>query len=166
VKPLGDQFLAGPTLADDQHRTPHRSRATGALHRIEESGGLADELNISLHSQILANFPIHWQFIFFAPCLQTSEIAEIRAFLKLARPLRSYGQIHEIRQRNTKMSFQNASIVASHQSKQPAHGRERSKLDWAIIAAVLAMGTLNLFAMSDRIAPPAHAAPVCGAPLQ
>ncbi|WP_334184333.1 hypothetical protein [Novosphingobium sp.] len=64
------------------------------------------------------------------------------------------------------MSFQNASIVASHQSKQPAHGRERSKLDWAIIAAVLAMGTLNLFAMSDRIAPPAHAAPVCGAPLQ
>ncbi|MGO4168148.1 hypothetical protein [Novosphingobium sp. YAF33] len=69
------------------------------------------------------------------------------------------------------MSFQNASIVASsHPSKQPAsfqaNGRERSKLDWAIIAAVLAMGTLNLFAMSDRIAPPAHAAPVCGAPLQ
>ncbi|EQB19430.1 MAG: hypothetical protein K0R64_344 [Novosphingobium lindaniclasticum] len=69
------------------------------------------------------------------------------------------------------MSFQNASILASHQSKQPAHGRERSKLDWAIIAAVLAMGTLNLFAMSDRIAPSAHAAsahssPACGAPLQ
>jgi len=66
------------------------------------------------------------------------------------------------------MSFQNASFAASsHQSKQPGSTRERSKLDWAIIAAVLAMGTLNLVAMSDRIAPPAHAAaPVCGAPLQ
>ncbi|MFK4873139.1 hypothetical protein [Novosphingobium sp. ZW T3_23] len=65
------------------------------------------------------------------------------------------------------MSFQNASFVASsHQSKQPASFRNRSKLDWAIIAAVLAMGTLNLVAMGDRIAPPAHAAPVCGAPLQ
>lgn len=64
------------------------------------------------------------------------------------------------------MSFQNASFAARHQSKQPGASRVRSKLDWAIIAAVLAMGTLNLVAMSDRIAPPAHAAPVCGAPLQ
>lgn len=47
----------------------------------------------------------------------------------------------------------------------------RTKLDWAIIAAVLAMGALNLYAMADQfgVATRAYAAPVktyaCGAPL-
>lgn len=42
----------------------------------------------------------------------------------------------------------------------------RTKLDWAIIISLLAMGALNLVAMSDHIAPAkAYAAPVCGASL-
>ncbi|MBT0669801.1 hypothetical protein HT136_15645 [Novosphingobium profundi] len=42
----------------------------------------------------------------------------------------------------------------------------RTKLDWAIIASLLAMGALNLVAMADHIGPAkAYAAPVCGAPL-
>ncbi|MGF7152314.1 hypothetical protein [Novosphingobium gossypii] len=48
----------------------------------------------------------------------------------------------------------------------------RTKLDWAIIASLLAMGALNLVALADKIAvPEAHAAAIhaparaCGAPL-
>ena len=52
--------------------------------------------------------------------------------------------------------------------RQPQEPRVRSKLDWAIIASVLAMGTLNLAVMSDQFgAEKAYAAaPVCAAPLQ
>lgn len=41
---------------------------------------------------------------------------------------------------------------------------QRSKLDWAIIASILAMGTLNLAVLTDQFgAPKAYAAsPVCG----
>lgn len=48
----------------------------------------------------------------------------------------------------------------------------RTKLDWAIIASLLAMGALNLVALADKVAvPEAHAAALhaparaCGAPL-
>ncbi|HUD27489.1 MAG TPA: hypothetical protein VMQ93_01365 [Novosphingobium sp.] len=46
----------------------------------------------------------------------------------------------------------------------------RTKLDWAIIASLLAMGALNLYVMADQFGPAkAYAAPVkshaCGAPL-
>jgi hypothetical protein len=52
--------------------------------------------------------------------------------------------------------------------RQPKEPQVRSKLDWAIIASVLAMGTLNLAVMSDQWgATKAYAAaPVCGVPLQ
>lgn len=52
--------------------------------------------------------------------------------------------------------------------RQPQEPRVRSKLDWAIIASVLAMGTLNLLVMSDQFgADTAYAAaPVCAVPLQ
>lgn len=52
--------------------------------------------------------------------------------------------------------------------RQPEEPRVRSKLDWAIIASVLAMGTLNLIVMSDQLGggKAYAAAPVCGAPLQ
>ncbi|CDO38073.1 MULTISPECIES: hypothetical protein [Novosphingobium] len=52
--------------------------------------------------------------------------------------------------------------------RQPESPRVRSKLDWAIIASVLAMGTLNILALSDQVGPTkAYAAsPVCGVPLQ
>ena len=51
---------------------------------------------------------------------------------------------------------------------QPQGPSTRSKLDWAIVASVIAMGTLNLVAMSDQIgATKAYAAaPVCGIHLQ
>lgn len=44
----------------------------------------------------------------------------------------------------------------------------RSKLDWAILISILAMGSLNLIAMSDQFATKAYAAaPVCmGSHLQ
>ncbi len=46
----------------------------------------------------------------------------------------------------------------------------RNKLDWAIIASMLAIGALNLYVMADQFgAAQAHAATVqtrsCGAPL-
>jgi len=46
----------------------------------------------------------------------------------------------------------------------------RTRLDWAIIASLLAMGALNLYVMADQFGPAkAHAAsvrtPSCGAPL-
>lgn len=43
----------------------------------------------------------------------------------------------------------------------------RTRLDWAIIISVLAMGALNLYAMADQFGvPKAHAAtPACGAPM-
>lgn len=43
----------------------------------------------------------------------------------------------------------------------------RTKLDWAIIISLLAMGAYNLIVMADQFGPAtAHAAaPVCGAPL-
>ncbi|MFC3212832.1 MULTISPECIES: hypothetical protein [Novosphingobium] len=57
-------------------------------------------------------------------------------------------------------------------AKTTGQGRStlaRTKLDWAIIASLLAMGALNLVALADKVAvPQAHAAPMshsCGAPL-
>ncbi|HKU09280.1 MAG TPA: hypothetical protein VJR30_24700 [Bradyrhizobium sp.] len=64
------------------------------------------------------------------------------------------------------MSITIASTERLH--RQPKEPPVRSKLDWAIIASVLAMGTLNLVVMSDQFgAARAHAAAaVCGVPLQ
>lgn len=64
------------------------------------------------------------------------------------------------------MSMSIASTERPH--RQPNEPRVRSKLDWAIVASVLAMGTLNLVVMSDQLgATKAYAAaPVCGVPLQ
>ena len=36
VKPLGDQFLARPTLADHEHRAIERRGAACAFHRVEK----------------------------------------------------------------------------------------------------------------------------------
>ena len=50
MEALGDQFLAGPSLADDQDRAVERRRAARPLHRVEECKALADELIRSLHA--------------------------------------------------------------------------------------------------------------------
>jgi hypothetical protein len=49
VETFGDEFLAGPALADHQDRAAHRRGAAGALHRIEECARLADELDFAIH---------------------------------------------------------------------------------------------------------------------
>lgn len=52
--------------------------------------------------------------------------------------------------------------------RAPGRAPARSKLDWAILVSILAMGSLNLIAMSDQFATKAYAAaPICtGAHLQ
>ncbi|PNU02298.1 hypothetical protein [Novosphingobium guangzhouense] len=60
------------------------------------------------------------------------------------------------------------STTAQGRSPSPRSTLARTKLDWAIIASILAMGALNLVALADKVAvPEAHAASVhsCGAPL-
>lgn len=60
--------------------------------------------------------------------------------------------------------------IASNErtDRRPKGPRARNKLDWAIVASILAMGTLNLVVMSDQLgATKAYAAaPACGVPLQ
>ncbi len=63
VEALGDQLLAGPALADDEHRTVERRRAAGPLERVEKGPRLADYLGCALHAKPLANFPNSWQVL-------------------------------------------------------------------------------------------------------
>ena len=63
VQALGDQLLAGAALADDEHRPVERRGAAGALDRVEEGGGLADELGVALHCRLLAHFTTCWQVL-------------------------------------------------------------------------------------------------------
>lgn len=67
-------------------------------------------------------------------------------------------------------------ITASGMDNTESQGRSitprstlaRTKLDWAIIVSMLAMGALNLVALADKVAvPEAHASSMhsCGAPL-
>jgi hypothetical protein len=60
VETLGDQFLAGSALADDQHRAAHGGGAAGALDRVEKGAGLADELNITFHGPRFGIFSQDW----------------------------------------------------------------------------------------------------------
>jgi len=63
-------------------------------------------------------------------------------------------------------------MLLRHTTSEPAarpvrSSLARTKLDWAIIISLLAMGAYNLIVMADQIGPAtAHAAaPVCGVPL-
>jgi hypothetical protein len=53
VEALGDQLLAGAALADDEDRPVERRRPARPLDRVEERGGLADQLGVALHCQDL-----------------------------------------------------------------------------------------------------------------
>ena len=57
VEAFGDQFLAGPALADHEHRAAHRRGAAGAFDCVEKRARLADELNLPIHAHALADFP-------------------------------------------------------------------------------------------------------------
>ncbi len=61
VEALGDQLLAGAALADHQHRPVERRGAARPLDRVEEGGGLADQLGVAFHPQTLGRFPMLWQ---------------------------------------------------------------------------------------------------------
>ena len=62
VEALGDQLLAGAALADHQHRPVERRGAARPLDRVEEGGGLADQLGVAFHSPIdWDGFPTSWQ---------------------------------------------------------------------------------------------------------
>ncbi|MEJ2456877.1 MAG: hypothetical protein P8Y58_01485 [Novosphingobium sp.] len=64
-----------------------------------------------------------------------------------------------------------ARTAKTQPAQQPARPAVRStlartRLDWAIIISLLAMGAFNLLVMADNFATTAHAAaPVCGVPL-
>ena len=74
MEALGNQFLAGAALTDDEHGPIERSRAACAFDSIEERKALADELFAPLHPafdqktrptvggkshQLARNFPRH-----------------------------------------------------------------------------------------------------------
>ena len=61
MKPLGDQFLAGAALADDEDGPVERRGAAGAFDRVEEGQALTDKLGCTLHSQELVAIPTFWQ---------------------------------------------------------------------------------------------------------
>ncbi len=50
MQPLGDQFLAGPALADHQHRAVEFGRAARQFDGVEKGQGLADEMGRFLHT--------------------------------------------------------------------------------------------------------------------
>jgi hypothetical protein len=53
VEALGDELLAGPALANDQHRPVERGGTAGALDCVENGVALADESFSTFHvSQI------------------------------------------------------------------------------------------------------------------
>jgi hypothetical protein len=64
MKPFGHQLLAGPALADHQHRSVERGGAAGALDRVEERSRLTNEMGFAFHAKRLADFPICWQVLF------------------------------------------------------------------------------------------------------
>ena len=61
MEALGDQLLAGAALADHQHRPVERRGAARPLDRVEEGGGLADQLGVAFHHQRLGRIPMLWQ---------------------------------------------------------------------------------------------------------
>jgi hypothetical protein len=52
MQTFGDQFLAGPSLADHQNGPVERSGTAGALDRVEKGQALPDELIGSFHPPI------------------------------------------------------------------------------------------------------------------
>ena len=60
VKTLGDQFLARPPLADDEHGPIERRGTARPLDRVEEGEALADELFSALHVSQLQNLTDCW----------------------------------------------------------------------------------------------------------
>lgn len=63
-----------------------------------------------------------------------------------------------------------ADIAGYDQTQATGPARVRTKLEWAILLSLLAMGILNLYALADTFSPAkAYAGqtktPTCGAPL-
>ena len=64
MKTFCDEFLAGPTLADDEQRAIERRGAARTLNRVKEGQALADELFCSLHAPTVGGKSHHLARIF------------------------------------------------------------------------------------------------------
>jgi hypothetical protein len=94
VQALGDQLLAGPALADYQHRSIERRSATRPLDRVEKGEALPNELIGPLHNPLDKNLAdCWWQIppigkVFRALCLVKNGVfPELRAFLAFGTAL-------------------------------------------------------------------------------
>ena len=60
MKTFGNQLLARPALADDEHGPVERRRAAASLDRVEEGEALPDELIRPLHDLSTNNLTDCW----------------------------------------------------------------------------------------------------------
>ena len=98
MKTFGNQLLARPALADDEHGPVERRRAAASLDRVEEGEALPDELIRPLHpsfdqkfDRLLVANPTIWQgFSTFYHVPKRRFSRKIRHSAKLARLL--YGE--------------------------------------------------------------------------
>ena len=137
MQTFGNQFLARPALADDQHGTPHRRRPTGPLYRVEEGTRLADELIFPLHCQEIGIFPDTWQEKPTCGRAECEKATVFRRFEGLAHHLLNRGQ-------------QQSAIRPKEVTQMYNRSFFRSQLGQAAIASIAAMATFVL--LSSQIA--------------
>src|SRR5689334_8081529 len=75
MEALGDQLLAGASLANDQHGPVKRRGTARALDRVEERQALTDELFCPLHSPTVGGKSHHLARIFTLFSLAKSKIS-------------------------------------------------------------------------------------------
>ena len=87
MKTFGDQLLASPSFADDEHRPVERRGAARALDRIEKRKALADELVRPLHvlfqsksDRLLVANPTIWQGFSLVKAMQKAPNPRYLAF--------------------------------------------------------------------------------------
>ncbi len=139
VEALGYQFLAGSALADDKHRTTHCGSATGALDCVKEGAGLAEELDIAIHAQLVAYFPKIGKFFLHVVGRKLPGAAEKGGLRKMARRL-----LYSVQHRNPIRTQTMQSIFSLRSALR------RSSLDHAITASVLAMVAMNIVVLSQQ----------------
>jgi hypothetical protein len=118
---------------------------------------------------MLVDLAKSWQYVLALSSSNRRSTAEVLASGKLARRLLKWARSRSKSSERQGIEIMPWTIASTDRVEhQPQDPRGRSKLDWAIVASVIAMGLLNLAAMSHQVgATKAYAAaPVCGIPLQ
>ena len=77
VQTFGDQLLARPPLANDEHRAVERRGAARPLDRVEKGKALADELVCPLHAPTVGGESHHLASIFTPISLENQMISEM-----------------------------------------------------------------------------------------